>query len=1184
MRPVAFIYLHPHTCDDFFSDMPFSLCSGQLRAQGIAARVIQLYLKRDDPGRSGELLDLLVDHLEQERYGVVIFDQVWNTDIFRLVKARTGATLICTDPFAVPSIHVDLLLSHFSTNPLALVRLARAAASESGEDTAQVPNAWARQGETFHPASVPPEPRPVLPAPPFEPDLDHLLLNPDFRPPVRRKTLTPNSGCPHGLSALENDRFQATPLTGADIAIKGCSFCHQGGDYEGRSAHASAELILEQARKILDLDPGVEQFILRDQSCLRYLPHLLRGASRRGIPLHLLISARADQVVNQRERLEQALELCKPGGHSVELYLIGLENLSQPMLDLYNKGMTVQQCTQALEVARELHAAYPESFPLGRNKTSSFILFNPWITIEDLEQNIKIIKAHNVDEVAADLVLSRLRLYPNLPLYHLAREEDLLLDGPPGVWADNAAAAGYSAEHPWRFADPRSALVYDLLTRLWGEVPQDQQTWLLERCIEQARAQDPDDLVQAAARAEAALREQLASHAPLDSEIRLEDHEQRSPDTINIATTCNQRCVFCAGYSLAPLSDEEILERVRGRREVFFQGGEPTLNPSLFRYARHAREHGASHVTLVTNGLRLAYAGFTRKCLAAGIDQFFFALPSHREEVCDAMGQVPGSFALKLRALDNLSRLGAGPGVRLIHLLTRDNFADLADLPRFMAQRLPRMRSLEIKLMQCLGRARENRRLIPSLTELAPGLKRCLDFCGEAGIEVVVNGVPPCLLPGHAHRIMDFHMKQVTGQRVTGRRFLPTCHGCPLRGGCLGVRTDYLKIYGEAEIHATRAALEGAPTPPRPAPILPRQRGGSVAEDLGQETRQALAHGNPATAAAALRSLLGISGDLPGPEQLRRPVPEAWLTRSLTMQGFKPAELAMLRHGLKPVVKLEDIPEAEAETFHQQHGAGLTLVTSAPYVRDDLATDQLPSEQDTEAPRLVTLYASQGDEALRLRDLDRDGPRKHARQAGSLLGYPSCCVEHFAQVSERGHDAGVGVNEAVTRALWARTPRPDEPLPYLTSTYSDLGLVSFYPCNLRCPEALAWARRVEAVITADDKDLAARTLAACARPVLFFRLSFFVLFTGRMQAGSLYYQSFAMNLQGDPETQRLQRLLCRDLGPLLAAGDRLTVTNQELSIARGDRLVARLDKAHPQACLLLGFSDEDDLKEEGGHA
>ena len=53
---------------------------------------------------------------------------------------------------------------------------------------------------------------------------------------------------------------------------------------------------------------------------------------------------------------------------------------------------------------------------------------------------------------------------------------------------------------------------------------------------------------------------------------------------------------------------------------------------------------------------------------------------------------------------------------------------------------------------------------------------------------------------------------------------------------------------------------------------------------------------------------------------------------------------------------------------------------------------------------------------------------------------------------------------------------------------------------------------------------------------------------------------------------------------MLAAGDRLTVTNQELSIARGDRLVARLDKAHPQACLLLGFSDEDDLKEEGGHA
>ncbi len=1174
MSRFVFVILHPHVCDDFFSDMPFSECSGQLRAGGHHSRVVQLYLHRDDPDRTAALLRRLLEHLRLERYDVVAVDQVWDTDILARIKEVTDAALIHTDPFARPSAHVDHLLEHFSTNPLALLPLARAAAE--GADTAAIPNAWSRRDGSLERGAAPAQPRPAGDPLPFRPDLDHLLLNERFRPPVLRKTLSPNCGCPHGPNAADNPRFHGVDLRGEGVSARGCSFCHQGGDYQGRPASESADLALDHIAEILARQPAVQQFILRDQSCLRYLPGLLRGADARGLgPLDLLVSARADMVLRSRRQLERALELADAGGHRVELYLIGLENLSQPVLDLYNKGMTVAQCVDALALARELAARHPRSFPLGRHRTSSFILFNPWITLDDLAQNLRLLREHRVDQVAADLVLTKLRLYPNLPLFHLARRDGLLLDSgdepPPGQ--DNAAAAGYSAEHAWRFSDPRCGLVYDLLARAVPRVSQDRQLWLLELCLGIARGFDdgaPLDEDAAVARLEAALD---------DGEIRLEDHEERSPDTINIATTCNQRCVFCAGYSLSPVDDAEVLAHLEGRREVFFQGGEPTLNEDLFRYVRHALAHGCERVTLVTNGLRLAYPDYARRCVDAGIHQLFFALPSHRREVNDELSRVPGSFALKRKALDNLADLGALPRVRLVHLVSSHNHRDLPDLVRFVCREYPSVQGLEIKLMQCLGRVEENREMIPTFTELAPLLERCLDHGAAHGLNMVVNGVPPCMVPRHRRRIMDHHMREVSGQRVSGRRYLPCCDGCPLRESCLGVRADYLKIHGGAEVQAARRALDGgaggsAAPPPSAAPPAPPPDAQRGEAELHAAATDAMARDDLPAAHRALRQLVGLAGNMPSAEQLRAPTPPRFTEEALSMRGFKPAELCMLRHGLKPVVKLEDIPEAQAREFCQQHGHRHALVLSRPYTRDDLATDQRPGPGQE---RLVTIYASTGDEGRQLRDLDREAPRDGARQAADLLGYPTCCADHFARAAEAAHEAGQGINEAVTRSMWANTPDRDLALPYQMNLFSDLGLLSFYPCSLRCEHALRWARRVERHLTADAPDDAARARRAMSRPVLFLRLPFFALFQGRLApGGSLLYESFSFNEHGALDNRRLQRLLATDLGRLLAAGDRLTVTDEELQVARADRLVARLPKAAPGACLLFGFAPTED--------
>ena len=1174
MRRVAFILLHPHTCDDFISDMPSSLCSGQLQQRGHFCQVLQLYLDRDDAARSRTLQRRLIEHLGEGRFDTVVLDQCWSASLPGRIKQRTGATIIGTDLYARPTPAVDLVMEHFGNNPLALVRLVEAL--DRGGELAQVPNVWLRRHGALVPGEAPPEPRWQGPPPPFTPDLEHLLLNENFTPPVQRKTLMPNCGCPHALDARENPFFQGLELEREEISTRGCSFCHQGGDYQGQTGQATSELLLDQLQTILTRLPQVREYILRDQSCLRYLPRLLRGATRRQLPpLCFLVSARADFVRRFEAQLEQALELARDAGHSIELYLIGFENLSDRVLQIYNKGMTVADCAEAVRIVRGLHRRFPRSFP-ARYRTSSFILFFPWVTPDDLQLNIDKIHELGITDFSADLVRSKLRLYPNLPLYHRAHADGLLLQAHGAAHEDNAALAGYSQEHPWRFADPRAELVYALVCGFIDRVPQDRQIWLLQQAVDLVRRSRELDHATAARALEAQLELPQASDParPADPAIRVEDHEQRSPDTINITTACNQRCIFCAGFGLAPISEEEILARLEGLEEVVLQGGEPTLSSSLFRYARHARAHGAQRVTLVTNGLRLAYRRFAQGCLDAGIDSFMFALPSHDEQVNDRLSQLPGSFALKLRALDQLTALGAAPQVRLIHLLTRLNFEGLPDYVRFLGRRLPQIRALEIKLMQCLGRVEHNWELIPSLTELRPHLEQALQLCQEQGIEVVVNGVPPCILPDHVPRLMSFHMRQITGRRLTGRRKLEICQGCPLDHSCLGVRTDYLKIFGPGEVVAARRALQtpdkisAVPVPPPRCPL-------TAAAPYGpeRERQQALAlainQGRMAEALAQLRALLGIGGCEASPDQLRRPAEPPPMVQALTMRGFKPAELAMLRHDLKPVVKLEDIPRDEARLFVEQHRQGHTLVCSEPYQRDDLRVDQ----QQQPAGELVTIYASRGDGANRLAALDRAGQRHSARQAGQLLGYPDCCVEHFVRASARGHEAGAGINEAVLRSAWAGTPRRDRALPFQNNILSDHGLLSFYPCQLRCEQALAWADRVLEALLQDDPQQARRCRRRCARPVLFFRLPFFVVFAGQTEGHSLFYDSFAVNTQGSALTRRLQRLFCRDLGRLLADGDRLTVTDQTLVISRGDRLVARLTKAHPTACMLLGFSE-----------
>ncbi len=359
-----------------------------------------------------------------------------------------------------------------------------------------------------------------------------------------------------------------------------------------------------------------------------------------------------------------------------------------------------------------------------------------------------------------------------------------------------------------------------------------------------------------------------------DPVLRLEDHEARNPGTLNLSTHCNQRCTYCAGYSITPLSESEIEARLTGTREITLQGGEPTLNPDLLRYVSLARSRGCQSVTLVTNGLRLAYPEFAHACVRAGIDRFFVAFPSHRPDVSAALTGVERALTLKVQGIRNLQRLGMGNRIRLLHVVVSQNAGDLDGFARFVGDELAFVEQTEFKLVQCFARSEVNWEMMPSMAELRRPLADALAFAKRRGLRLTVTGVPPCTYPEHHTRAMSHEMRRSGESPMTGMQSLPTCAGCRLAGSCLGARTDYLKIFGPSEIEAARSALDATseiafPPAPRRRPIARHLRLDPRA--AYDELLQAVRMSRTDHALSALRAVLRVRGSEPGAALLAEP-------------------------------------------------------------------------------------------------------------------------------------------------------------------------------------------------------------------------------------------------------------------------------------------------------------------------
>jgi hypothetical protein len=183
-------------------------------------------------------------------------------------------------------------------------------------------------------------------------------------------------------------------------------------------------------------------------------------------PGRFLFDFRADQIVRLVDKIREAAALLATGGHRFDICLVGVESFSIRQLDRYNKGYRPAVNLQCIRLLRELESELPESFAFREYGGLSTVLFDPWCDLAEIGLNLAVATMFRLEDICGKLLTSRLRLFEDLPLTVVARQDALLVEQQGDPLFQTAKRNFYSEELPWLFADPDVEEVVRVLVRL----------------------------------------------------------------------------------------------------------------------------------------------------------------------------------------------------------------------------------------------------------------------------------------------------------------------------------------------------------------------------------------------------------------------------------------------------------------------------------------------------------------------------------------------------------------------------------------------------------------------------------------------------------------------------------------------------------------------------------------------
>ena len=268
-----------------------------------------------------------------------------------------------------------------------------------------------------------------------------------------------------------------------------------------------------------------------------------------------------------------------------------------------------------------------------------------------------------------------------------------------------------------------------------------------------------------------------------------------------INEACNIKCVFCSaegrsgGYELADLL-REIDADDTGHIQI--SGGDPMLRDPLevLALVAHAKKL-RKIVEFQTNAVLVERWDPRRLAQLAGLVDFWNVnFSAHNAELDLAVTESPGAFEARVRGVRALLRLGKP--VRLNFIVHEINYRGAEDFVRFAAAELKGFAWIQFSYVKGMGRAKNNRLIMPAFRDAAPYLNRAFRLCESLGVDFDVDHIPVCFVMDWKEHHADYRKMRASakGRHLSEKQQVADCDGCAMRDACPGPRKDYIEVYG----------------------------------------------------------------------------------------------------------------------------------------------------------------------------------------------------------------------------------------------------------------------------------------------------------------------------------------------------------------------------------------------------
>lgn len=521
---------------------------------------------------------------------------------------------------------------------------------------------------------------------------------------VTNVDLTIGDACSYQATIEANPFFAELAGDPRFARHKGCAYCFNGTTKEpspvpGAPVRDRPDRLLDELRSRRAMLPGLKTVWMPFAEV--FYDALSEAFDRSvGDPvwqgLTMSMQCRPDVIVKRRADIEQLARKADRAKTVIKIAVVGYENFSPSELQRLNRGVTPDDLASAAAILGTWGHDLVPGLDV-RGYIPSFILFNPWTSLDDLELNLREIERHGLSSAN----IERMRIGSATPLYEMARRAKLTASAPVrlavhpnGYFSETgyvfqdapvaAACEGFDILKPLGFADQALLLaaIVDAVRRsadpagidwngiaaTWQSIRRRSETTsgTAFRRAEQGVGIDVRKVVEILSQAGITARPALSRPAPRPAAAR------RGPSSrgaerlgLGVGRACNNGCNPCIWERRLEFRQEAAMpvDAPVAGKVVQLAGREPTLASDLPALVRGLREAGAVRVDMDTNGRRLMYPAYVRSLDAAGLDAVTVKLFGIDAASWDAHTREPGSFAQAVEAMATLHHFA--PGITL---------------------------------------------------------------------------------------------------------------------------------------------------------------------------------------------------------------------------------------------------------------------------------------------------------------------------------------------------------------------------------------------------------------------------------------------------------------------------------------------------------------------------------------